>query len=69
MYSTELHLFKDLTLTNSDRLVDIISKLGLQKSSVLQHMMSVIQPLLEKGIVDHPIIHKALMEFFTIADK
>ena len=32
-------------------------------------MMSVIQPLLEKGIVDHSIIHKALMEFFTIADK
>ncbi|URD72029.1 Pumilio [Musa troglodytarum] len=69
MYSTELQLFKDLTLTNSGRLVDIISKLGLQKSSVLQHMMSVIQPLLEKGIVDHSIIHKALMEFFTIADK
>ncbi|XP_064949655.1 pumilio homolog 24-like isoform X1 [Musa acuminata AAA Group] len=69
MYSTELQLFKDLTLTNSGRLVDIISKLGLQKSSVLQHMMSVIQSLLEKGIVDHSIIHKALMEFFTIADK
>ncbi|CAL9779999.1 unnamed protein product [Musa acuminata subsp. burmannicoides] len=69
MYSTELQLFKDLTLTNSGRLVDIISKLGLQKSSVLQHIMSVIQPLLEKGIVDHSIIHKALMEFFTIADK
>ncbi|CAL9074439.1 unnamed protein product [Musa textilis] len=69
MYSTELQLFKDLTLTNSGRLVDIISKLGLQKSSVLQHMMSVIQPLLEKGIVDHSIIHKVLMEFFTIADK
>ncbi|THU64659.1 hypothetical protein C4D60_Mb01t28790 [Musa balbisiana] len=69
MYSTELQLFKDLTLTNSGRLVDIISKLGLQKSSVLQHMMSVIQPLLEKGIVDHSIIHKALVEFFTIADK
>ncbi|CAL9149346.1 unnamed protein product [Musa hybrid cultivar] len=69
MYSTELQLFKDLTLTNSGRLVDIISKLGLQKSSVLQHIMSVIQPLLEKGIVDHSIIHKALIEFFTIADK
>ncbi|XP_065043375.1 pumilio homolog 24-like isoform X2 [Musa acuminata AAA Group] len=69
MYSTELQLFKDLTLTNSGRLVDIISKLGLQKSSVLQHMMSVIQPLLEKGIVDYSIIHKVLMEFFTIADK
>ncbi|XP_008810199.2 pumilio homolog 24 [Phoenix dactylifera] len=69
MYSAELQLFKDLTLTNSGRLVDIISKLGLQKSSVLQHMTTVIQPLLEKGIVDYSIIHTALVEYFTIADR
>ncbi|WOL11133.1 hypothetical protein Cni_G19894 [Canna indica] len=69
MYSTELQLFKDLTLTNSGRLVDVISKLGLQKSSVLLHMSSVIQPLLEKGIINLSIVHKALVEFFTIADK
>ncbi|ONK61619.1 uncharacterized protein A4U43_C08F31840 [Asparagus officinalis] len=69
MYSTELQLFKDLTLTNSGRLVDIISKLGLQKSSVLQHMTSVIQPILEKGILDYSIIHTCLLEYFTIADK
>ncbi|XP_072994373.1 pumilio homolog 24 isoform X1 [Typha latifolia] len=69
MYSTELQLFKDLTLTNSGRLVDIISKLGLQRSSVLQHMTSVIQPLLEKGIVDYSIVHTTLLEYFTIADK
>ncbi|XP_058076167.1 pumilio homolog 24 isoform X2 [Magnolia sinica] len=69
LYSTELQLFKDLTTTNEGRLVDLISKLGLQKSSVLQHMSLVIQPILEKGIVDHSIIHKALMEYFSIADK
>lgn len=49
-------------------MVDIISKLGLQKSSVVQHMTSVIQPLLEKGIVGHSIVHKALVEYFTIVD-
>ncbi|XP_068639913.1 pumilio homolog 24 [Aristolochia californica] len=69
LYSTELQLFKDLTTTKESKLVDVISKLGLQKASVLQHMTSVIQPILEKGIVDHSIIHCALMEFLTIADK
>lgn len=51
------------------RLIDLISKLGLQKGSVLRHMSSVIQPILEKGIVDHSIIHRALMEYLSIADK
>ncbi|CAA7398352.1 unnamed protein product [Spirodela intermedia] len=69
LYSAELQLFRDLTLSNGGRLLDIISKLGLQKSSVLQHMSSVIQPILEKGIVDHSIIHTVLIEYLTIADK
>ena len=32
-------------------------------------MISVIQPILEKGILDYSIIHTALLEYFTIADK
>ncbi|GFZ11437.1 pumilio 24 [Actinidia rufa] len=32
-------------------------------------MSSVFQPILEKGIVDHSILHKALMEYFSIADQ
>ncbi|KAJ4819206.1 Pumilio [Rhynchospora pubera] len=69
MYSTELQLFKDLTKINSARLLDIIAMLGLQKSSVLQHMTLVIQPLLEKGIVDYSIVHTVILEYLTIADK
>ncbi|GMH18880.1 hypothetical protein Nepgr_020721 [Nepenthes gracilis] len=69
LYSTELQLFKDLATMNESRLVDIISKLGLQKSSALRHMTLVLQPILEKGIVDHSIIHKALIEYFSIADQ
>ncbi|MQM03123.1 hypothetical protein Taro_035896 [Colocasia esculenta] len=69
LYSPELQLFKDLTLNNKGRLVDVISKLALQKSSVLQHMTSIIQPVLEKGIIDHSIIHTVLLEYLTIADK
>lgn len=51
------------------RLVDIISKLQLQKASVSRHMTSVVQPILEKGIVDHSIIHRLLIEYVTIADQ
>ncbi|RVW99148.1 Pumilio-like 24 [Vitis vinifera] len=69
LYATELQLFKDLASVKESRLIDVISKLGLQKGSVLRHMSSVIQPILEKGIVDHSIIHRALMEYLSIADK
>ncbi|KAH0651384.1 hypothetical protein KY285_031509 [Solanum tuberosum] len=41
----------------------------LQKGSVIRHMTSVLQPIMEKGILDHSIIHWALVEHLTIADK
>ncbi|KAH8499668.1 hypothetical protein H0E87_015047 [Populus deltoides] len=69
LYSTELQLFKDLASMKESRLVDVISKLNLQKGSVSRYMASVIQPILEKGIVDHTIIHKVLIEYLSIADK
>ncbi|KAI5415700.1 pumilio homolog 24 isoform X1 [Lathyrus oleraceus] len=69
LYSTELQLFKDLVSAKETRLLDVMSKLGLQKGSVSRHMSSVIQPILEKGIVDHSILHRVLLEYFSIADK
>lgn len=51
------------------RVVDIIAKLGLQKGSVIRHMTAIVQPILEKGIVDHNITHKLLIEYMTVADK
>ncbi|KAE9602581.1 putative armadillo-like helical protein [Lupinus albus] len=51
------------------RLLDVMFKLSLLKGSVLRHMVSVIQPILEKGIVDHSIIHRLLLEYFSIADQ
>ncbi|KZV58235.1 pumilio24 [Dorcoceras hygrometricum] len=69
LYSPELQLFKDLVTGKETRLVDVISKLQLQKPSVLRHMTSVLQPILEKGILDHSIVHKTLMEYLSIADK
>ena len=32
-------------------------------------MSSVLQPILEKGILDHSIIHRTLMEYLTVADQ
>lgn len=61
--------FSYIYIINLVRLVDIISKLQLQKASVSRHMTSVVQPILEKGIVDHSIIHRLLMEYVTIADQ
>ncbi|KAI3459244.1 hypothetical protein Pfo_015907 [Paulownia fortunei] len=69
LYSPELQLFKDLVTVKESRLEDVISKLQLQKPSVLRHMTSVLQPILEKGILDHSIVHRALMEYFSIADQ
>ncbi|KAL6526490.1 hypothetical protein OROGR_015580 [Orobanche gracilis] len=69
LYSPELKLFKDLVTGKDKRIEDVISKLQLQKSSVLRHMTSVLQPVLEKGILDHSIVHKALMEYFSIANQ
>ncbi|VAI39456.1 unnamed protein product [Triticum turgidum subsp. durum] len=54
---------------NIINLLNIISKLGLQKSSVLQHMTTVIQQVLEKGIVEYSIVHTVILEYLTIADK
>ncbi|KAG9130829.1 hypothetical protein Leryth_016973 [Lithospermum erythrorhizon] len=69
LYSPELQLFKDLVSINENRLVDVITKLQLKRTSVLRHMNSVLQPIMEKGIVDHSITHKALMEYLSIAGQ
>lgn len=59
-----LHIY---ILINS--LINIISKVHLQKSSILQHVTSLIQSIFDKGILDHSIVHTVLMEYFNIADK
>ncbi|CAM0877625.1 unnamed protein product [Alopecurus aequalis] len=69
LYSTELQLFKGLTDQKSYSLLETISKLGLQKSSVRQYMTTVIQPILEKGLVEYSIVHTVILEYLTIADK
>ncbi|KAF5740441.1 pumilio 24 [Tripterygium wilfordii] len=69
LYSIELQLFKDLVLMKESRLLGVISKLDLQKASVLRHPSLMIQPILGKIIVDHSIILMELIEYLTIAEK
>ncbi|KAL5713184.1 hypothetical protein ACHQM5_015286 [Ranunculus cassubicifolius] len=69
LYSAELQLFKDLVTMKERRLADLIPKLGLNKGSVARHMASVLQPILEKGILDHSITHTAILEYLNVADK
>ena len=35
----------------------------------MEHMALCLQPILEKGIVDHSIIHRALVEYLTVVNK
>ncbi|KAL4202342.1 hypothetical protein AMTRI_Chr02g263260 [Amborella trichopoda] len=69
IYSSEFQLFKSMISTKEGRLQDLISKLSLKKSSVLERMSSVLQPVLKKGLVDHSILHKVLLEYLSIANK
>ncbi|VVA97930.1 unnamed protein product [Arabis nemorensis] len=72
-YNLDINLYCFELLTYQElmdfRVVDIIAKLRLQKSGVMRRMTSIVQPILEKGIVDHTITHKLLIVYLTIADK
>jgi hypothetical protein len=36
---------------------------------MLQHMTLSLQPILEKGIVDHSIVHRALVEYLSVSKQ
>jgi pumilio family protein 6 len=62
-----LLFYCDARLTS---LVDLLSgEHPSKKSAVLEHMTLALQPILEKGIVDHSIVHRALLEYMCIANK
>lgn len=52
------------------RLVDLLAhEPSTKRRSVLEHMTASLQPILEKGIIDHSIIHRALIEYLSITGK
>lgn len=69
-YSPEFKLFKGLNTPGKGKLVEFLaSETAAKKRSVLQHMTLAIQPILEKGIVDHSIIHRAIVEYLSVSKK
>lgn len=66
-YSAEFRLFKGVLLAGTGRVVDLINAEPTKKNAILQHMTLSLQPILEKGIVDHSIVHRAILEYFSIA--
>lgn len=69
-YSPEYRLFKGIISKGEHRLIDLLAKEPPSKrTSVLEHMAAALQPILEKGIVDHSIVHRALVEYLSIANK
>ncbi|MCO5548113.1 hypothetical protein L7F22_001571 [Adiantum nelumboides] len=69
-FSPEYRLFKGIVSKTPCRLVDLLAQEpATKRRSVMEHMAGSLQPILEKGIVDHSIIHRALIEYLSIAGK
>ncbi|MCO5606418.1 hypothetical protein L7F22_060606 [Adiantum nelumboides] len=69
-FSPEYRLFKGIVSNTPCRLVDLLAQEpATKRRSVLEHMAGSLQPILEKGIVDHSIVHRALIEYLSIAGK
>ncbi|XP_024374908.1 pumilio homolog 24 [Physcomitrium patens] len=69
-YSPEFRLFKGLNAPGKGRLAEFFAaEPAAKKRSVLEHMTLALQPILEKGIVDHSIIHRAIVEYLSVSKK
>ncbi|GJP65407.1 hypothetical protein CLOP_g22292 [Closterium sp. NIES-67] len=51
----------------SDLLADLPT--GTTRQSVLQHLEASLQPILEKGIVDHSLFHRVLADYLQVISK
>eukprot|EP00252_Welwitschia_mirabilis_P011378 TRINITY_DN25592_c0_g1_i1.p1 TRINITY_DN25592_c0_g1~~TRINITY_DN25592_c0_g1_i1.p1 ORF type:complete len:664 (-),score=128.81 TRINITY_DN25592_c0_g1_i1:363-2354(-) len=65
-YSPEYRIFKG----GKGRLSDLLSgENPTKKASILENISTSLQPILEKGIVDHSIIHRVLFEYLSVSDE
>ncbi|XP_072023849.1 pumilio homolog 3-like [Amphiura filiformis] len=63
-YGAKYAIFKE---PGVHTLGDILAKHPESKQSILDHMLSVLTPLVEKSVIKHTIVHKALLDFLTHA--
>ncbi|KAG1708514.1 Pumilio 3 [Nymphon striatum] len=64
-YGPDFALFKDDTIKS---LADVLAKDPSRKDSIIKHMKESLLNLIEKSVVKHSIVHRALREFITNAD-
>ncbi|KAI7820744.1 armadillo-type protein [Kickxella alabastrina] len=65
-YGNEFAVFKD---TDDVRSVDdILTKAPQKKDTVVNALKTAIVPLLQKGTVQHSIVHRALLDYLRFAD-
>lgn len=65
-FSGEFRLFPTSapTLPGQGRLAEYLQTLNAQKrASVIEHLALALQPILEKGIVDHAIVHRVTLDY------
>eukprot|EP00897_Mesotaenium_endlicherianum_P003454 jgi/Mesen1/3136/ME000184S02204 len=60
-YSPDFRLFKGLEVLEQAA--------PAQRRGILEHTAAALQPILEKGIVDHSIVHRVLADFLAVAPK
>ncbi|PSC67090.1 pumilio-like protein 24, partial [Micractinium conductrix] len=71
-YGREYVLFESGTLNNSDgtpaHLSDLMSRVdGAKQRSIIQHMSKDLIPIMEKGLVDCPLVHRLVSEFMEFS--
>ncbi|CAI5952591.1 unnamed protein product, partial [Closterium sp. NIES-65] len=70
-FAPDFRLFPSLALPGAGRLSDLLANLpsGTSRQSVLQHLETSLQPILEKGIVDHSLFHRVLADYLGVISK
>lgn len=63
-YGAKYAVFKEAGVHT---LADILEKHPENKQSILEHMLKVITPLLEKTVIKHTIVHKVLLDYLMYA--
>ncbi|KAK3730600.1 hypothetical protein QZH41_018820, partial [Actinostola sp. cb2023] len=65
-YGPEFSLFK--TLDNKS-LVKILTDEPLKKPSILRNLKESLAPLVDRSVITHNIVHRVLLEYFSMADE
>eukprot|EP00899_Mesostigma_viride_P022877 jgi/Mesvir1/3774/Mv08221-RA.1 len=68
-YSHEFRLFKGIQVAGKGRLSELMGAAAspAERFKMVQHLAICLQPIIEKGIVDHTVVHRLLAEYIPYA--